>query len=69
MRDQEYARQNSLWKDAKMRDVQADVFGQIGSRTAKTQNMGRKGSDIDQRHYVQTHTCCLWSPDFKNWVS
>lgn len=64
--DWEYSRQNnSLWRDTEMRDIEANMFGQIESGKAKTQNRGRKGSYIHQRHYVQAHTCCLWSPDFK----
>lgn len=68
--DWEYSRQkNSLWRDAKMRNIKADMFGQIEIGTTKTQKVSRKGSYVYQRHCAQAHTCCLWSLDFKNWVS
>lgn len=53
-----------LWRDAKMRKIKADIFGQIESGTAKTQTVGKKGSYAHQR-YVEAHTCHSWSPDFQ----
>lgn len=64
-----------MWRDAKMRNIKADIFGQIEKQfqfpkigKAKPQNVGKKRS-YAHRNYVEAHICHSQSPDFKHQFS